>query len=196
MALRYPVAAIGGYLAFLLGLRLWLLWIERDRGRRGRSFLEGLDPGTPDLTPSSVDPDVFGGGGGFSGGGAGGELAPGDGFDGSPVPDLADVGLDVDEGVVFLIPLLGAVLLIVGLVSVLGVVWNAPALLAEVLLDGAITTVAYRQLRDVPAEDWFAGVWRRTWKPMVAIVVLLTGLGWAAQRLVPGADSIGDFFIR
>lgn len=197
MVVRYPVAAVAGYAAFLVGVRLWVLRVEGERPRDRRSVFDSLDPGVPDGSGlPAPDLELFGGGGEFSGGGAGGSFDSSSAADVAGGPDLPDTGIDGDELVALVVPVLVAGFLIAGLAGVLGIIWNAPALLAEALLDSAITTVAYRALRDVPTRDWINGVWRRTWKSMVAVTMLVAAIGYFAQRLVPGADSIGDFFPR
>jgi hypothetical protein len=210
MAWRYGVAAIVGYAAFLAGLRLWL----SRQGRQGPELSNGLDV-LIDLGPLPIDvlpPEVplppfhFGGGGGFSGGGAGGGLggpvSPGDlaaAADVSPAGDAvagaaADAASGTDEGLVLLIPILFIATIVVGLVGVVMVLVGAPSLLAELLVDGVIAGVAYRRLKRVPVRHWVHGAVRRTWKPMLALAIMLVATALIAQSLVPAADSIGDFF--
>lgn len=195
MPARYGLASLIGYLCFLCCVRLWVGQYHEAQGG-------GLD--LVDLGPHSLGPTgdgfTFGGGGGFSGGGAGRS------FDASPtstdalpdVPglDLVDGIADLDEGALVLLPVVLAGVLIVGLISAVAVLIGAPALLAEVFLDAIIAGAAYRRLRLVPSQHWTRGAFRRTWKPMLAIVVMLIFAAAIAQHLVPSADSIGDFFRR
>jgi len=37
-------------------------------------------------------------------------------------------------------------------------------------------------------------VFKRTWKPLVSMLIVLLMLGIAIPLLVPGGDSIGDLF--
>jgi hypothetical protein len=197
MALRYALAALVGYAVFLLGLRIWLSLRGRDNPG------DWSDVASPDLAaPGSDIPAApgfeFGGGGGFSGGGAGG------GIDTSAVVDVADTaestgaGIDlvpdVDEGLVYLVPVLVGVFLIVGLVGIVAIVVGAPALLAEVLLDALIAGAAYRRLRYLPSRHWMAGAVRRTWKPFLALLITLSVFGAVAQMLGPDIRSVGDVF--
>jgi hypothetical protein len=209
MAWRYGVAAVVGYAAFLVCLRLWLT----RQGRPGPDLSDGLDalsglgpvpiPGQP--AEAALPPFHFGGGGGFSGAGAGGGLggpvSPGDmavaadvGPAGKAVAGVADAASGMDEGAVILVPILFITTIVVGLVGVVMVLVRAPSLLAELLVDGVIAGVAYRRLKDVPVRHWVHGVVRRTWKPMLALALTLVVTGLVAQYLVPAADSIGDFF--
>ncbi|MBK7908009.1 MAG: hypothetical protein IPJ78_15805 [Gemmatimonadetes bacterium] len=200
---RYPLAALGGYIAFFVLIRMWLAW------RRGEDGWDIQPDGTApyDLLSSGVEPmpmpmPTFGGGGGFGGGGSSASFgAPGDasalvGHAAEVKASVAETALgavgEADEGVVLLVPLVIAGAVLVGLGASVSVLYEAPALFAEVLLDGAIATAVYRRLRLRSTEHWSSGVMRRTWKPMLAIFVALLGLGIAIPFLVPGADSIGD----
>lgn len=196
---RYPLAAFGGYVAFFILIRMWLAW------RRGEDGWDIQPDGTApyDLSSGGVDPTpTFGGGGGFGGGGSSASFgAPGDtsalvGHAAEVKASVAETALgavgEADEGIVVLVPLVIAGALIVGLGASVSVLYEAPALFAEVLLDGAIATAVYGRLRLRSTEHWSSGVMRRTWKPMLAITVALLGLGIAIPFLVPGADSIGD----
>lgn len=199
--IRYPTAAVGGYASFLVFVWMWLAWRRGDRN--WDLHLDGVDQlgSVPDGIESA---SAFGGGGGFSGGGSSASV-------GAPDQATALVGHateakasvlehalgaagDADEGVVVLVPLVIAAALLIGLGATVSVLYNAPALLAEVMLDGAIAAAVYRRVRMRSAEHWSYGVLRRTWKPMLAITITLFALGVAIPLLVPGADSVGDLF--
>ncbi len=214
MAIRYALAALAAYLAFLFGLRVWLAL----QGRRTDPDVDLLDAGGlvgggrgEVLAP----PFRFGGGGGFSGGGAGssfssaGAVSPppptpivlgstsGSSEAGSGLADvLSDVGDGDGAGAAIAVVVLVGALLVAGVIAIVAAVGGAPTLFAELLLDGVIAGEAYRRLRGVETRHWLESAVARTWKPMLAIVVLLAVAGGVAQHLVPGADSIGDFFRR
>jgi hypothetical protein len=71
------------------------------------------------------------------------------------------------------------------------VIYAAPLLLAEVALDAALVSTAYRKLRREEAGHWAGAVLRRTWLPAVVLVASLVAAGYALQRIVPEAQSIG-----
>ncbi len=98
---------------------------------------------------------------------------------------------DLDDDGLKLLPLFAVAAIAVGLFAAGSVVWAAPQLLAEILVDGAIAGGAYRKLR---RGNWAGGVVRRTWKPMLAIFVAFVLLGVAGHYFNPDADSIGDCF--
>lgn len=194
---RYAFAGLVGYGAFLLSLRLWL-----GTRREGDASLPEVD-----LNPigeiGTRKADTFGGGGGFSGGGSGGrihamsgvvDVASASDAKESVLGDAAGLAADADEGIVVLAPILLIVAVLVGVAASLSVVWQAPVLLAEVLVDGALAALVYQRVQARPAAHWTTSVWRRTWKPALAIVVTLAVFGALIPVLVPGADSIGDLF--
>lgn len=196
-AVRYALASLVGYLSFLLALSVWL----RSR-RRDDASLTDIDL-QPLAELSAKKAETFGGGGGFSGGGSGGrihaaanvsDLAPAAEAKGNLLGSAAGIAADADEGAVVLAPLLLALALIIGIAASVSVVWQAPVLLAEVLVDGTVAALVYQRVKARPAIHWTSSVWQRTWKPALAITVTLTVFGAIIPWLVPGADSIGDLF--
>ncbi|MBN8247726.1 MAG: hypothetical protein J0L84_09815, partial [Verrucomicrobia bacterium] len=161
MALRYPMAAAAGYGVFLLLLRLWLR-IQSE----GRSVLEGADGGLDLLDVVSPGP------GGCSRPGVGLELG-----------DVSDAGgaleLGAEEFGLLCIVVLG---LLAGVLACLYLVWTAPALLAELLVDGLVLTGVHRMMRRRPVAQWLPGVFRRTWFPAVCLMFFLGLSGFALQR--------------
>jgi membrane protein implicated in regulation of membrane protease activity len=203
MAVRYPTAVALAYFVFVLFLRLWLAW----QRRRGRVDEPTLDIGSLDL-PQSVfrgatkDAD-FGGGGGFGGGGAGGSWSSAP----RPSPVAAvqsrphavgkgpakgwDIDLDPGDGAIIIVPV-AAVL--VAVLASLYVIYAAPALFAELLLDGLVVTALYKRMKKVERRHWLRCVVRRTWVPAVLTAIIFGVAGHLMQRAVPGAPSIGAFW--
>jgi len=99
-----------------------------------------------------------------------------------PVPDL-------DEGLALFVPLL---VLGVGIVSAMYVVYVAPVLLAELILDVVVVSSLARRFERIPAEGWYYGAVRNTYKQFFG--VLFAVAGFVAGLFAPGADSIGDIF--
>ena len=112
-----------------------------------------------------------------------------------PVPSESDGGLswakDLDNDGLKLLPLFAVAVIAVGLFVAGRVVWSAPQLFAEILVDGAIASQAYRDLRK---GNWTGGVLRRMWKPMLAVFLVFVLPGLAGHYINPEADSIGDLF--
>jgi hypothetical protein len=191
MAIRYPLAAMSGYLAFLALLQCW---IHLHRWE----WVPDLDvwSGTGDTRGGDATAQMLAGGG-RSGGAGGGARWSGDVRAVADARGSARVGsgpsgwsfdLDADDAVWLVVV---AVLVCGGLIAVGYVIAIAPALLAEVTLDAALVTTVYRRLRPHDLQHWSVGVVRRTWLPAVVVVLCLAGAGYALQRVAPDARSIG-----
>jgi hypothetical protein len=212
MWLRYPLAALAAYGVFLLGLRFWVGRLQAQwRGDAPRGWhVDPLDlVPTPDLPSdtgaAAADAFAFDGGE-FGGGGAGGRFdLPGDVAAEAHAPDavpsvasqggrvggrlLEALGLDDAVPLVLAAALAGAVV-----VTSVYLVWVAPVLVGELVLDGVVAGVAYRQTRRLAESSWLHGSVRRTWVAATALVVSLALVGTAATWVRPDADSIGDLF--
>jgi len=193
MALRYPLALACAYVMFLFLIWLWLRANARD-------YLE-----LPDLSGSTSNtchdgasisvPMRSGGGGDFAGGGASGS------FDATSagLPEASASGFNISDPVSSVaeadelaIPLM-AIVLAVGLVfASLYVIYIAPALLAEVLMDGAFSYALYRYVRGQDPEHWLATAVRRTVLPFLATGIFLALVGAALSAYAPGAHAIGE----
>ena len=78
-----------------------------------------------------------------------------------------------------------------GVVAVGYVVYVAPALLAEVLVDAVIVATISRKIGATDQRDWTATVLRKTWIPATSLVTMLMIGGWGLQQSAPDARSIG-----
>jgi hypothetical protein len=206
MPLRYLSAVAAAYAVFLLLVRIWAEFHRRQLD--GPDVLDVIDPfaaaGSGD---HSAQPEVWQGGEGeFGGGGAGRSwgnavttdhagTGGADVIPSSPAPADSAAGcpidVDVDDGGLLLLPL---IVLLGGVLAAGYVVYAAPALMAEVLLDVALVSGLYRSLRRIPPQSWLGGAFRRTWLPVTLVALLLVAGGAIMQHSVPGADSIGDVF--
>lgn len=208
MALRYPLALLMAYGVFLLLLWLWLR-------TRAEDWTDIPDPriDLPDscLRPGGVHSTSTGSsghGGDFGGGGASASFdAPAQAhplMQGTPVQvrspatdtagtfdGIGSVG-DLGDADGFAIPLL-LVALAAGLaLSSLYVVYSAPTLLAELLLDGALSATLYRRLRGIERRHWVSTALRKTALPFALTALLLTTVGWGLHTAAPGARSLGE----
>lgn len=214
LAVRYPIAVLAGYLAFLGAVGLWRRFHHPAPGRRANV---DVDPTSlvPDGLPSldvggggAVDAP-FGGGGGFAGGGSSGSWSGGAGADALPVssasspgssgsgggPDLGslDVGGD-GEGCLLVI--VAAVCIAVALAAGGYLVWIAPDLLVELVADAAIAARLVRGLPAAEGDRWVRIVLRRTWW-IAAIAAATFGFaGHVTQQVVPTATSFGEAWRR
>jgi len=200
MALRYPLALAGAYAVFLFLLWLWLRTQASDYGDVPDPTGLLPDPGGGGGSCEASLPMQAGGGGDFGGGGASASFdGPGSGWAGGeaspPSSSSSSIGDAVGsfDAAELAIPLI-AVALAVGLaLASLYVVYVAPVLFAELLLDGALSYTLYRRLRagdDSP--HWFTTALRRTALPFALTAVFLAAVGWALSAYAPGARSLGE----
>ncbi len=193
MGLRYAVSCLVAYAGFPCLLGLWIHW------RRDRSADAG--PELPDF-PDVPGENWSGGGGRTGGGGASARFDAPDapavsGTGAIPVPLTPsksggagggfDLDLDIEAVPVLLVAAVAALVL-----SSLFVVWTAPVLFAELLLDGVLATGLYHRLRHIETRHWLDTALRKTVGPFVLTALVLGAVGIAAQAAVPQADSIGD----
>lgn len=191
MAVRYPLALAIAYLVFLALLWLWLR-------TRAADYLDLVPTPPTGQGSSDLAPLRSGSGGEFGGGGATASFDSPD----SVFPPSLEVTSSVDKGLgdalgtvaeaeEWAIPL--AVLLLgAGLaLSMLYMVYAAPVLFAELLLDGVLSASLYRNLRGLQKQHWLASALRHTTVPFVLTGIFLCLCGWALQTYAPDAQSIG-----
>ena len=197
MGLRYALAVAGGYLFFLLFVRVWIAYQTHNWsfGRRRQEERRDTSVGElPDLSAlgelgGSVDAGFSGGGGTFGGAGASGSFGDGSVTEGSSSNALDAVSGGDGEGVAIVI----AVVALLGGILALGfVVYSSPILLAEVLLDVAVVGALYRKNQRHERGHWAAGVLGRTYKPALVLAVFAAIFGLAIQSLTPEQHTLGS----
>lgn len=202
MALRYLLAMGIAYIAFLALLWVWLRTsasdylddMPLDGSGGGDAGGSGPDASGSDGSGAG-DADVAGGGGTFDGGGASAnfDVAPEKGGIDAAVDKPLDAIGQADEGA---IPL-AVIVLVLGIVlSSLFVIWSAPVLFAEILVDTLLAAGLYRRLRRIEAQHWMFAAVKRTVIPFILTTLIVTGAGWAMQQHAPGARSLGDVIAR
>jgi hypothetical protein len=182
MGLRYLLAMVIAYIVFLSLLWAWLRTSPSD-------YLDGIDGNQFGTNDAGGAPHDFSGGGGtFDGGGASANV------DFGAKDSTIDVaGAHVDDGI-FPVTI---VLLAVGLaLSALFVIWSAPILFAEILVDALLAAGLYRRLRLLDPRHWMIAAVRRTIIPFVLTTIVVTGSGYAMQIHTPGARSLGEVVAR
>jgi hypothetical protein len=193
MALRYPFALAVAYLVFLLLLWAWLRAKEDDF-----TDIPGLSDAVPNFNGGGYStPFQSGGGGDFGGGGASGSFdgtasqsfAVGNDSAGDSIGEaLGSVG-DADE---LAIPIIAIVFALGMAVASLYVVYLAPTLFAELLVDGVLSYTLYRHLHKVETHFWLSTAFKRTVFPFLLTAIFLAIMGAAMAHYAPGARSIGD----
>jgi hypothetical protein len=71
------------------------------------------------------------------------------------------------------------------------VIYIAPVLFSEILLDAALAGGLYRRLRAVDGRSWWRSAIRRTIIPAAASALIVSIAGGIMQEVYPGASSIG-----
>ena len=194
MWLRYLAAFGIAYLVFLFLLWLWLQ-------SRGEDFSDVPDFSGIDLSHSDShisSPDLSGHGGDFGGGGASGS------FD-APISDVSlssdtgpigDALSSVGEAEEFAIPLIAIILFAVLLFSTMFVVYSAPVLFAELVVDGVLSASLYRKLRGLKTRHWLETAIRRTVWPFAITAIVVSAIGWAMSHYAPEAHSLGEVIVH
>lgn len=193
MPLRYPLAVGIAYLVFLFLLWLCLRTSASD-------YADLADPSwMPEFRCSSA-PETFAGKGGTAdGGGASDNFEPA-GDNGAaiaetaePVGDALGAAAQADE---LAIPLTVILMVAAVALSSLFVVYSAPLLFAELLVDAALAASLYRRLRGIDARHWLETAVRHTFLPFLATAGFMTAIGWGLQVHAPEATSIGKALAR
>jgi hypothetical protein len=185
MAPRYAAAALCGYLAFILLIRVWIALHRPPGDGPGLDALDVLDAIGPNSSVPSVEPPALFGGGRSGGGGYSTRWSASGSGDSGPSFGL---GLDLEDGIWLIV---AAACAAAGVVAIGYVVYMAPILLAEVALDAAIISVLYRRLRRDEQGHWLFTVVRHTWIPALVLVLFAFAAGYALQQVAPDARSIG-----
>jgi hypothetical protein len=190
MVVRYPVAIAAAYGVFIMLIGLWL-WMQRQE-----PDMDDLTEGVLDGSLRNVDLTPTGGGGhqlaDISGGGwdagASTPATPSGGGSGIDLPGV-DVDLDLDD---LIWVVLAIVVLIAGLVAIFYIVYIAPVLLTEVLVDGLLAAGLYKSVKGVEGRHWMMTVLRKTAIPAVLALVFFSIAGFCVQKIEPKASSIGE----
>lgn len=199
MWLRYPIAILSAYCVFLLLLRLWL---SLHRSRSSKWDITEIDLSAVDISYSSLPPATYtdgfkfsGGGGDAGGAGAGGSWGESvSSTSSSPVSSVGSsssggLSLDLDEGVWVVLAIIA---IFGGLIASLYVVYVAPVLLAEILVDGILVTGLYKKLKGIEQRHWLWSAVRRTLLPALLAAIFFSLAGYAMQKAAPEARSVGE----
>ena len=189
MWLRYLVSFGVAYLVFLILLWLWLR-------TRAEDYADLPDfSGSPSSGSDSSGACYSGKGGEFGGGGASGAFdAPSEhisviGDSGSSVSDAFGTAAEAEE---FAIPLVILVAAAAMLCSSLFMIYSAPILFAELVVDGVLSASLYRRLRGLETQHWLETALRRTALPFALTAAIVSASGWGMALYAPEAHSIGD----
>ncbi|GAB2518316.1 hypothetical protein [Lysobacter humi (ex Lee et al. 2017)] len=189
MWLRYPLAAALAYVAFLVQLRLWLAWRDEPG-----SLVDALPSGSGSGGGGGSGTGAWSGAGGRSGGGGASAGWDAGTLDAASSGGMLD-GIDLpgDEAAIpVLAAVVAAVVVLGGVIAMAWIVWSAPVLMAELVVDAAIAGGLYRRLRRIEAEGWWRVALRRTIAPFAAVAVGALLLGGVLHVVAPGASTLGE----
>jgi hypothetical protein len=184
MAWRYGLAGAAAYLSFLGLLGIYVWWKRRLGELAPEDAIEVVQYLDLPFPASGPSPSANYFSGGRSGGGGSSSS-----WEGSSGSSSGGWWFDADADFVWVLIALAA--LCAGGLAVSYVVWVAPALLAEVIVDAVIIGTVSRQMGSLERRDWTATAIRRTWFPATVMIMMLAIGGWALQQAVPEAKSIG-----
>lgn len=189
MWLRYLASFGVAYLMFLFLLWLWLR-------TRAEDYADLPDiSGSPSSGSGNSGTCYSGKGGDFGGGGASGSFdGPSENISaisdsGSSVGDALGTVAEAEE---FAIPLVVLILIGAMLFSSLFMIYSAPVLFAELLVDGVLSASLYRRLRGLETRHWLETAFRRTALPFALTAGIVSASGWGMALYAPEAHSIGD----
>lgn len=176
MALRYPLATVLAYAAFLGLLWLWMRTRAEDWSDAGDGVQLAAD------AADYISPALRSRGGGLPHA----ARAQPDSDLGGPNPGSL---VDADElAVVILVVVAVASMLFSGVY----LVFQAPALLAEVALDGAVAGSLYHRLHQAERQHWVQSAWGYTRWPLCFVLITVALVGWGLGQAVPGAFTLGQ----
>ncbi len=222
MWIRYAIALLVAYGTFFTGVWVWLhlskygRHLRADWGRNNRNEFHGDAP--LDIIPNidlaasaNASPDLMvGHGGTFDGGGAGGSwdapISPpslnipvdssGSGFS-NPLSDLdigvGDIPVDDEGGCALVIAgiLLAAVLFVIfGAASY--VIYQAPAILAEVVFEVLMGSTLARGARALDTANWGWALWKKTALPFGGIFIAAMSLTFIVHVFFPQFNTAGQ----
>lgn len=193
MWLRYLAAFGVAYLTFLIMLWFWMRTRADDYVDLSY-MLNAIPSGN-----SSAGSGYTGNGGNFGGGGASTSFdAPdvdisGDSGAGDIVGEAVSAAAQAEE---LAIPLVALILIGSLLLSILFMIYSAPVLFAELLVDGVLSASLYRKLRGLDTHHWLETAIRRTVWPYILTAFFVSACGWAMSLYAPEAHTVRDVILH
>jgi hypothetical protein len=211
--MRYAIAVLVAYGAFLGLLKVWLVYfaicIRHAHGGGSSSggdfdFCDfsssGGSSGGGSSSVSSSLSDLGTGGGKFGGGGASGSwgtpepqpvvAAPLKSSSGSSSSG-SGFGLDLDgDEIVLVLIVIAVATAIIGAGAYL--IWAAPTILGDTAFNAVLASALIHKTKKVSHPDWVGSVVRATAIPFSIVFALTILMGWYAQHICPGAMRVRD----
>jgi hypothetical protein len=214
-AIRYGLAVITAYAAFVGFIKVWLWYVEYCGRRRSSGTADDWFDcinfsGGGSSSGSSVS--FSGGGGKFGGGGASGSWASESNAQAAPLvvappakssssststksssKSSGGGGGGDDLGELILVLLIIALVLAI-IASFVWIVWAAPTILSEVVFNAVLAGALARHTHRATCGEWIGGVIKKTAIPFALILALSVTMGWWAQHICPSALRLRDAF--
>jgi hypothetical protein len=207
-AIRYGVAVIAAYAAFVGFVKLWLMYIS---ARSDSNWLDSINfsSGGSSSSSSSSSSSFGSGGGKFGGGGSSGSWEEGSGSSSkaavAAVPITTQSGTKSksssssggggggsdDLGELILIVLIIALVLSI-VITFIWLVWAAPGILSETAFNAALAGVLTRHAQKASNGNWIGSVLKKTALPFALVLVLSIAMGAWAQHYCPNAMRLRD----
>ena len=209
--MRYAIAVLVAYGAFLGLLKVWLIYfaicIRQAHGGGSSSgsggdfdFCDFSSGGSSGGSSSSVS-DLSSGGGRFGGGGASGSwgapeqqqviAAPLKSSSGGGSSSSSGFGLDLDgDEIVLVLIVIAVATAIIGAGAYL--IWAAPTILGDTAFNAVLASALIHKTKKVSHPDWVGSVVRATAIPFSIVFALTIFMGWYAQHICPSAMRVRD----
>jgi len=209
---RYAVALVLAYATFFAGVWVWLHMSQYGRhlragwGRRNRSIgdvpldvIPNINVGGGSAAP--VDMPFQAGGGTFDGGGTGGSWdvpsssvsvdSPASGLmDG--IGSVGDVGGDEGGCLLVIAGILIAAVLFAVFGATIYVVYQAPAILAEVIFEVLLGSPLARGAKALDSANWAAALLKKTWVPFTVMAALAMVFAVYCSIAFPAVTTAGQ----
>ena len=203
-AIRYGVAIIAAYAAFVGFVKVWLWYVELCGRRRSSASDDWFNcvnfssSGTSSASDVSDLVSFRGGGGKFGGGGASGSWSSDDEAKVVPVVTQSGskgsgrgFGLPDDLGELILVLLIIALVLAI-IASFVWIVYAAPTILSEVVFNAVLAGALVRHTHRATHGEWIGSVIKKTAIPFAIVLVMSITMGWWAQHICPNALRLQD----
>jgi hypothetical protein len=193
MGLRYPLAVGIAYGVFLVLLSLFVAYHRSSRKQvaPGSSGELDIEVDSLDLASDSFDSPATAVASSLAADASG--SAQGSGSGGG---SFSLGGNDGDGLIVLVVVVLVLVAVGSAVFATFFVLIQAPALLAEALVDGVLLVGLARRIDARRAPHWVEGVIRRTFLPVLAVAVCFAVVGFSLEYFVPGATTMGEVLRR
>lgn len=184
LTIRYPLAALFGYLGFVGGVRVWLWYVASAFALEPPASHDGSGELGDAL---EVAVAIAGDGGGAPT--SGGSVTRSGGSSGGNVGDAGD-----DGGGVAVVAILAVLALAIAIVTgaVVWVLVQAPVILGEAALPLLAAGMFRRKSEHLDRQGWAGGVLRTTIVPFLLVLFVALGLGASLHALCPGAVTLGE----